>query len=101
MKFHIDFYQLITVLRVAFGGNSYTHVIVNTRCEEEHADETLQSLRFGERCAMISNDLKRVASSYKDTLAAMETVALETVAGPGEEKQYALGLIQDLKSIAC
>lgn len=64
--------KLTTILKSAFGGNARTTVIINTRVEEEHGDETLQTLRFGERCAMISNTLKQLASSYEDTFAMLE-----------------------------
>lgn len=37
------------------GGNSRTTAIINCRSDDTHGDETLQSMRFGERCAMISN----------------------------------------------
>jgi len=64
--------KLTTILKSAFGGNARTTVIINTRTEGEHGDETLQTLRFGERCAMISNTLKQLASSYEDTLSILD-----------------------------
>jgi hypothetical protein len=64
--------KLTTLLRAAFGGNSKTMVLVNARIEEEHGDETLQSLRFGERCGMISNSLKQLATSFDSTVKAMD-----------------------------
>jgi hypothetical protein len=69
-KSHIPYYEskLTTLLKSAFGGNARTTVIINTRMEEDFGDETLQTLRFGERCSMISNTLKQLASSYQDTL---------------------------------
>lgn len=60
--------KLTTVLRAAFGGNSRTTVLVNARPDEEHGDETLQSLRFGWRCGNISNQLKSRAMSLQSTV---------------------------------
>lgn len=64
--------RLTTLLKAAFGGNARTMVLINTRTEEDHGDETLQSLRFGERCGMISNSLKQTASSFESTIAVMD-----------------------------
>eukprot|EP00605_Chrysophyceae_sp_TOSAG23-4_P002725 GSChrysophyteH1.ASY1.ANO1.3004.1 assembled CDS len=58
-------------LIAAFGGNSRTTAIICGRPDEEHGEETLQSLRFGERCSMISNKTKALASSAEATLAAL------------------------------
>jgi hypothetical protein len=64
--------KLTTLLKAAFGGNSRTMVLVNARPEEEHGEETLQSLRFGERCGLISNDLKQMATSKESTMQALD-----------------------------
>lgn len=71
---HVPYYEskLTTILKSAFGGNSRTTVIVNTRIEDIHGEETLQTLRFGERCSMISNQLKQIATSFEDTLHLIE-----------------------------
>jgi hypothetical protein len=72
-KSHVPYFEskLTTLLKAAFGGNARTSVLVHARSESEHADETLQSLRFGERCSMISNELKQMASSYELTMQTM------------------------------
>jgi hypothetical protein len=71
---HVPYYEskLTTILKSSFGGNSRTIVIINTRIEEIHGDETLQTLRFGERCSMISNSLKQIATSFDDTIHVLE-----------------------------
>lgn len=65
--------KLTTLLKAAFGGNARTMVIINARSDEEHGDETLQSLRFGERCSMISNSLRQTATSLESTLQSMDS----------------------------
>jgi hypothetical protein len=72
--------KLTTLLRAAFGGNARTMVIVNARPEEDHGDETLQSIRFGERCSMISNSLRQIATSLEATLFTLDA-ALRTIEG--------------------
>ena len=69
-KSHVPYLEskLTTLLRSAFGGNSRTVAIINCRSDDVHGDETLQSLRFGERCGLISNSITTVASSAKDAL---------------------------------
>jgi hypothetical protein len=63
--------KLTTLLRNSFGGNCKTTVFINCRPDEIHADETLQSMRFGERCSMVLNETKHAATS--------KTTALETI----------------------
>ena len=70
--------KLTTMLRAAFGGNSRTTVVVNCRSDGDHGDETLQSMRFGERCAMISNSMRQTAASFESTLATINQ-ALQAV----------------------
>jgi hypothetical protein len=70
--------KLTTMLRPAFGGSSRTSVIINARMEEQHGDETMQSMRFGERCSMISNSAKLAATSLSATLATMDK-AMEVI----------------------
>ncbi len=72
--------RLTTLLKAAFGGNARTMVMVNTRPEADYGDETLQSLRFGERCSMISNTLRQMATSLDATMEALDH-ALQTMEG--------------------
>jgi hypothetical protein len=60
------------MLRGAFGGNSRTSAIVNCRSDDTHGDETLQSMRFGERCGMISNTTKMAATSLNSAVEAID-----------------------------
>jgi hypothetical protein len=73
-KSHIPYFEskLTTILKPAFGGNSKTTVIINGRVDGRYCDETLQSLRFGERCSNISNQLRQLATSLNDTLLALD-----------------------------
>jgi len=63
--------RLTALLRSAFGGNSRTTAIITAHSDDDHADETLQALHFGERCAMVTNTARFAASSVS---AAMEAV---------------------------
>lgn len=68
---HVPYYEskLTTLLKGAFGGNSKTGVIVTCRSDDKvHGDETLQSLRFGEQCGMITNATRQAASCSIETL---------------------------------
>lgn len=79
-KSHVPYLEskLTTLLKAAFGGNSRTTVLVNCRMDGESGEETLQSMRFGERCAMVSNSMRLAASSYQSALTAVGS-ALDTV----------------------
>jgi len=79
-KSHIPYLEskLTTMLRSAFGGNCRTNVLIHCRPDESHADETLQSMRFGERCSMILNATKAAATSKEVTLQTIDG-ALETL----------------------
>lgn len=71
---HAPYYEskLTTALKSAFGGNCRTGVIITCRSDDTlHGDETLQSLRFGERCGMLSNSTRLTASSVESTLSAL------------------------------
>lgn len=71
---HIPYFEsrLTTVLKGAFGGNSRTCVIVTCRSDDKkYGTETLQTLRFGERCGMISNQTKVAATSLEAVLDAL------------------------------
>ena len=64
--------KLTTLLKQAFGGNCRTNVLIHCRSDEAHSEETLQSMRFGERCAMILNSVKAAATSKESTLLAID-----------------------------
>merc|ERR1719191_734060 len=52
---HVPYYEsrLTLLLRSALGGNSRTAVVICCHHEDDHGDETLQALSFGERCALV------------------------------------------------
>lgn len=64
--------RLTTLLRRAFGGCSRTSLVVCCRSDDEHGEETLQSLRFGERCGMISTNVITKAGSLSSALEAVD-----------------------------
>ena len=61
------------MLKGAFGGNSRTTAIVTCRSDDSHGDETLQSMRFGERCGMINNTTKIAATSLQTAMENIDT----------------------------
>lgn len=73
-KAHIPYLEskLTTLLKQAFGGNCRTNVLIHCRPDEVHSEETLQSMRFGERCGMILNTIKTAATSKESTLATID-----------------------------
>jgi hypothetical protein len=79
-KKHVPYFEskLTTMLKGAFGGNCRTSVIIASRMEAVNGDETLQSLRFGERCGLISNSTLQAATSASSALKAMDE-AIEKV----------------------
>ncbi|KAH7823987.1 kinesin 9A [Monocercomonoides exilis] len=48
--------KLTQYLRNSLGGSCRTVLITNIRCEEENKEETLSSLRFGERMMKVENE---------------------------------------------
>merc|ERR1711920_476009 len=66
------------LLRSALGGNSRTAIVICCHKEDAHADETLQALSFGERCAMVSNSAHAaMASSTSQAMEAIDTALAE------------------------
>jgi len=50
---------MTTVLKDSLGGNCRTVMIATMACELEHADETISTARFGQRCSQLVNEIKR------------------------------------------
>merc|ERR1712084_181036 len=72
---HVPYYEsrLTLLLRSALGGNSRTAAVICCHKEDQHADETLQALSFGERCAMVSNNAHAaMASSTSEAIKAID-----------------------------
>lgn len=54
---------------VGLGGNSKTSIIICGNMDSAHASETVATLRFGERCAMIENTARNNATMLAAVLA--------------------------------
>eukprot|EP00927_Polykrikos_kofoidii_P028618 TRINITY_DN24946_c0_g2_i1.p1 TRINITY_DN24946_c0_g2~~TRINITY_DN24946_c0_g2_i1.p1 ORF type:complete len:971 (-),score=192.44 TRINITY_DN24946_c0_g2_i1:81-2786(-) len=77
---HVPYYEskLTLLLRSALGGNSRTTAVICCHREDKHGDETLQSLAFAERCAMVSNSAHgAMAVSNTAALAGVDTALAE------------------------
>ena len=76
---HVPFYDsvLTKILKGALGGSSRTTVVVTCARDDANGEETLSSLRFGERCASITNRASISSMSLDDALGAIRG-ALET-----------------------
>lgn len=96
---HVPYFEskLTLMLKKAFGGNSRTISLIHCRSEDEFGDETLQSIRFGERCALITNKIRSAAASMETALASIDEALKSTSAqlaileknGKTNLKQYA------------
>ena len=51
--------KLTMLLSEGLGGNSKTSIIICGNMDTRHASETVQTLRFGERCALVENEVER------------------------------------------
>jgi hypothetical protein len=74
-KSHVPYFEsaLTKLLMAAFGGNSRTATIVTASVDDEHAEETFNALKFGERCSMITNRAKFATTSVKAAVAAIDS----------------------------
>lgn len=68
-KAHVPYRDapLTMLLRESFGGKSCTSVVINVAAEAEHADETVCSLKFGERMGLVRNAPTVVVNSSSDS----------------------------------
>ena len=73
-KSHVPYLEsrLTTLLRGCFGGNCLTRVLVSCRSDHEHAEESLNSLRFGERCSRITNKVEHACMSVSSALSKID-----------------------------
>ena len=60
--------KLTKLLRGAFGGSSRTTCVIAASPDDAHAENTVQALRFGERCATITNSGRVAAVSASEAL---------------------------------
>ena len=71
---HVPFHEsrLTMLLRGAFGGNSRTVCCVTLSADDAHAHNSVQALRFGERCTTITNTARVAATSVASALEAID-----------------------------
>ena len=71
---HVPYYEsrLTTLLKSSFGGSSRTHVLTCCRQSDAYGDETVWTLRFGERASMITNFAKVAAGSLASAVASLD-----------------------------
>uniref|UniRef100_A0A7S3FHY4 Kinesin motor domain-containing protein n=1 Tax=Haptolina ericina TaxID=156174 RepID=A0A7S3FHY4_9EUKA len=67
---HVPFHEskLTRLLRGAFGGASRTTCVIAASPDDSHAENTVQALRFGERCSTITNSARVATVSAKQAL---------------------------------
>ena len=63
---------MTTLLRGCFGGDCLTRVLVSCRSDHEHSEESLNSLRFGERCSRITNTVEHSCTSMDSALSKID-----------------------------
>ncbi|EGB08664.1 hypothetical protein AURANDRAFT_53621 [Aureococcus anophagefferens] len=73
-KHHVPYYEskLTTLLQPAFGGNSKTVVLVSASPDDGDGDESLNSVRFGTRCARVLNSASAKTADMADVLASLD-----------------------------
>jgi len=64
--------KLTKLLRGAFGGSSRTTCVIAASPDDAHAENTVQALRFGERCATITNSAKIGAVSAAQAMSLVD-----------------------------
>lgn len=91
---------LTMLLRDSFGGKSCTSVVINVASEPEHAEETICSLRFGERMVVVRNAPTVVVNSVADTARSVQAaqralaiarVELARLEADGQGSGFAVG----------
>lgn len=69
--------KLTQLLEPALGGDSRTSIIVCCSPEDANADETVQSLRFGERCSCVQQERGYAAAPDANTAIAQALKAID------------------------
>lgn len=79
---HVPYHdsKLTELLSSGLGGNSKTAVVVTASLEPRHASESLQSLRFGEACAAVTNVADVQQSSVAHLIAELDAQIASTEA---------------------
>ena len=74
-KSHVPYLEckLTTLLKGALGGASRTTALICCRGDDSQAEETLQALRFGERCSLVTNAHQQASvSSASEALTSID-----------------------------
>ena len=73
-KRHVPYQEskLTRMLRGAFGGSSRTTCVIAASPDDAHGENTVQALRFGERCATITNSSRIGAVSAAQALSVVD-----------------------------
>jgi len=79
---HVPYHdsKLTELLSSGLGGNSKTTVVITASPEPRHASETLQALRFGEACAVVTNVANAQQSSVAHLIAELDAKIASTEA---------------------
>lgn len=79
---HVPYHEakLTKLLRGAFGGSSRTTCVIAASPDDAHAENTVQALRFGERCATITNSARVAAVSAVEALKVVDEALAACVA---------------------
>lgn len=105
---------LTMLLRDSFGGKSCTSVVINVAAESEHAEESICSLKFGERMSVVRNSptvvvdsdagdeaqLARVLDVTKKELAQMVADGLGGGFVDGAPNSEKLSLAENMRKLA-
>ena len=87
---HIPYHdsKLTELLSSALGGNSKTTVVVTASPEPRHASESLQALRFGEACAVVTNAADAQQSSVAHLIAELDAKISATEAAIEQKERW-------------
>ena len=87
---HIPYHdsKLTELLSSALGGNSKTTVVVTASPEPRHASESLQALRFGEACAVVTNAANAQQSSVAHLIAELDAKISATEAAIEQKERW-------------
>jgi hypothetical protein len=65
--------KLTMILSQGLGGNCKTSIVICGSMDPKHASETMATLRFGERCALVENDARSGASLLASVLKKLDS----------------------------
>ncbi|KAJ1623648.1 P-loop containing nucleoside triphosphate hydrolase protein [Pavlovales sp. CCMP2436] len=82
---------LTLLLRASLGGSSRTTAIVTAPLCDAHAEQTFHSLKFGERCQLVTNTAALHVASLSDALGAIDEALVRCDASIGGLQARGLG----------